>query len=125
MPKAKLHVTTFDNKRGKLLRGQIIEVDQETMKRWNARGIAEAVAEETSAKSEISKPEIIEEPAILPAESETTEIKTPIDRSVKPNYWEMSRNELNLIAESRGLRITKAMKLGTIVKMLEEVDGTL
>jgi hypothetical protein len=124
-------IGTYDSLHGLLRAGDEKNVPEQVATRWQTRHIAIIIDQpetkatfvpivapqpeevETIAEPEIDVPEIA-------IEAEVVDLGQEEQSKTVLGYDAMTRAELEEIAEQRGIKITKAMKLETIIRKLGE-----
>ena len=131
MTRVRMLIGTYDSLHGLLRAGDEKNVPEQVATRWQARHIAIIIDQpetkatfvpivapqpeevETIAEPEIDVPEIA-------IEAEVVDLGQEEQSKTVLGYDAMTRAELEEIAEQRGIKITKAMKLETIIRKLGE-----
>ena len=133
MTRVRMLIGTYDSLHGLLRAGDEKNVPEQVATRWQTRHIAVIIDQpETKATSvplvapQPEEVEMIAEPEIEVPEIESSNDVDAIEseEAEQPKtvlgYDAMTRAELEEIAEQRGIKITKAMKLETIIRKLGE-----
>lgn len=131
MTRVRMLIGTYDSLHGLLRAGDEKNVPEQVATRWQTRHIAIIIDQpetkatfvpivapqpeevETIAEPEIDVPEIA-------IEAEVVDLGQEEQSKTVLGYDAMTRAELEEIAEQRGIKITKAMKLETIIRKLGE-----